>query len=86
MVEVLISVTRPASMSESEMRGWVSGRSQGGGCALSLSSRGGMGNHALLLRANVRAGTGGTAEHQLTELMLDMRLLGMRPTIVTRRG
>ncbi len=70
MAEVLISFQRPDSLTESEMRAWVTQRSDVGQPSLMLSRS--------LLRVEVDADT----DEQLAELMLDMRLLGLRPAVV----
>jgi hypothetical protein len=40
----------------------------------------------LLLRVQVRADSIEAAEEQLADLMMDMRLLGLRPTVVSASG
>jgi hypothetical protein len=80
--EVLISFQRPASMSRSEMRAWVSERARNGQPAVTLSAA----DEAELLRVEVRDDSIEAATEQLADLMLDMRLLGLCPTVVPPHG
>lgn len=75
----MISFERSASMTESEMRAWVTERGR-----VHRSDRGLGGERgALLLCVDIEANSR-AAEAQLTDLMMDMRLLGLRPTVVSR--
>ncbi|HET6867251.1 MAG TPA: hypothetical protein VFH80_15125 [Solirubrobacteraceae bacterium] len=85
MVEVLITVERPASMGESEMRAWVSERARVARLAVSLGPADGAESSPLMLRVEFQH-DGAAAEDQLADLMMDMRLLGLRPTVVSHRG
>jgi hypothetical protein len=71
--EVLICFERPASLSESEMRSWVMERAQTRRPMVALDGSG------PVLRVDIAAEA---ADDQLADLMLDMRLLGLRPTVV----
>jgi hypothetical protein len=83
---MLISFQRPASMTELEMRSWITKRSAAGGPALALRGRDGPEDQTRLLRAELQAESIGAAEEQLADLMMDMRLLGLRPSIVSSAG
>ncbi len=79
MDEVLIAFSRPASLGESEMRAWIAERARERGPSLSLGRPDHARQHVLRVRLHVN---GASAEEQLTDLMLDMRLLGLRPSLV----
>jgi hypothetical protein len=83
VTEVLISFQRPASMTELEMRSWITKRSAASQPVLALRRRDGPAHQARLLRAELQAESVEAAEEQLAELMMDMRLLGLRPSIVS---
>jgi hypothetical protein len=80
--EVMISFERPASMTESEMRAWVTERGRVRRSERCSGADGGASREALLLCVDVQADSK-TAEEQLTDLMMDMRLLGLRPNVVS---
>jgi hypothetical protein len=82
MAEVMIAVERPASMSESELRRWIVERALHRRVPLALSGSDRSGGQALRLRAYMPEDSTASAEEELSELMLDMRLLGLRPAIV----
>jgi len=83
MDEVLIAFSRPASLGESEMRAWIAERARERGPSLSLGRPDHTRQHLLRVRMHVN---GESAEEQLTDLMLDMRLLGLRPSLVEARA
>ena len=80
MDEVLISFSRPASLGESEMRAWIAERVRERGPSLSLGRADHTRRHTLRVRMHMTGAE--SAEEQLTDLMLDMRLLGLRPAVV----
>jgi hypothetical protein len=80
VTEVLISFSRPASLGESEMRAWIAERARDRGPALTLGRPDDARQH--LLRVRMHAEGAESAQEQLTDLMLDMRLLGLRPAVV----
>lgn len=86
MTEVLIAFRRPASMSASELRTWVSALKLGCGRALAVSGAEGASADELRLRVEMYDGAAETAEEELTDLMTDMRLLGLRPAVVSSVG
>jgi hypothetical protein len=83
VADVVIAFQRPVSMTESEMRAWIVERALVRQVALALSGPDGPESQALRLRVEVREGSIATAEEELTDLMMDMRLLGLRPAVVT---
>jgi hypothetical protein len=80
MDDVLIAFSRPPSLGESEMRAWIAERARERGPSLIL----GRPDHAHqhVLRVRLFAGSTESADEQLTDLMLDMRLLGLRPSVL----
>ena len=78
--ELEISVQRPASMSESELRAWVLERARTSRLALTLGQRVDSDGPRLL-----SVGTSippDVATEQIDDLMLDMRLIGLRPEVI----
>lgn len=71
-------------MSDSEIQAWISKEATSRQPALLLSRRHLSDGPALLLRVAPGAGSATAANEQLADLMMDMRLLGLRPTIVSR--
>lgn len=86
MSEVLIAFRRPPSMSASELRTWVSALRLGCGRGLALSGSEGSSAAELRLRVQFDDRAGKAAEEELTDLMTDMRLLGLRPAVVASGG
>jgi hypothetical protein len=83
--EVLISLRLPASMTESEMRSWITSRAQS--CKPALVLTGDESSAAgLLLHVDARPDPTASATEQLIDLITDMRLLGLRPAIVPDDG
>jgi len=80
VTEVLISFSRPPSLGESEMRAWIAERARGRGPALILGRPDHSSHHVLTVRMHGESVE--AAEEQLTDLMLDMRLLGLRPAVM----
>jgi hypothetical protein len=85
VTEVLISFKRPVSMSESEIRAWISKQATSRQPALTLTRRHLADGPVLLLHVAPGAGSATAANEQLADLMMDMRLLGLCPTVVSRR-
>ena len=79
----MISFERPESMTDSEMRAWVTERGRVRPPDRGPERAGGAESAALLLCVDVQADSRAAEEH-LTDLMMDMRLLGLRPTVVSR--
>jgi hypothetical protein len=79
----MISFERPASLTESEMRAWITERAHTRQLVLALDGPDRSGREPPVLRVEVEEDSLETAEEQLTELMLDMRLLGLRPVVLS---
>ncbi len=86
MADVVIALQRPLSMGVSEMRAWVIGRASARQPALTLSVPEAPSSDRLLLRVELDDDAMGTAEDDFIDLMTDMRLLGLRPEVVTSDG
>ena len=79
MEEVLIRLERPSLTPE--LRAWIAHL----GAGRAVLTRGrvtGSDRSSLLLRVEMNPGTGGVDE-EIAELMTDLRLLGLRPTLVS---
>ncbi len=68
------------------MRSWITKRSAAERPALALRGRDGPASQTRLLRAELQAESIEAAEEQLADLLMDMRLLGLRPSIVSSTG
>jgi hypothetical protein len=82
MAEVVIAFRRPPSMTPSEMRAWVIDRALVRQRALALSGPEESQTEGLRLRVEIDDSAIETAEEELTDLMMDMRLLGLRPAVL----
>lgn len=85
MVEVLIGFDRPESMSEAEMRDWLDHRARDGGPTLAWGRAAGPPTHHLLW-VTAAPDSRSAEEDQIADLLLDMRLLGLRPTLMADTG
>ncbi len=85
MAEFLIGFARPASMSEAEMRSWIEQRGGAGQPGLALGRARGADDHEHLW-VTATADAVSTVEDQIADLILDMRLLGLRPTVMATDG
>jgi hypothetical protein len=83
MAEVVIAFRRPPSMSTSEMRAWVIDRALVRQRALALSVPEASWGQGFRLRVEIDDSAADTAEEELSELMMDMRLLGFQPAVVS---
>jgi hypothetical protein len=81
VVELLIGFDRPESLPDSELRSWIDERDRTGRPALALGRAVG-GRTSELLWVTAASDAMATAEDQVADLILDMRLLGLRPTVV----
>ena len=68
-----------------ELRAWLADRMDGGRAVLARERANGSDRGALLLRVELRDSNGG-AQEEVTDLMTDLRLLGLRPAPVLVRG
>jgi hypothetical protein len=83
--EVLISFKQPESMSEAEVQAWISKEARDRQPELIVSHRHLSDGPVLLLRVASGPRSVTTGDEQLADLMMDMRLLGLRPTVVSRQ-
>jgi hypothetical protein len=83
MSEALIRLERPALLTP-ELRAWLADRMEGGRAVLARERRNGSDRGALLLRVELRDSNGG-AQEEVTDLMTDLRLLGLRPALVSEQ-
>jgi hypothetical protein len=81
VAEVVISFRRPPSMTESELRAWIGRRARSGPPALALDGRLASDGERQLLRVELRAESTEADDSELSELMMDMRLLGLSPVV-----
>jgi hypothetical protein len=86
VAEVLVSFELPWSMSGSEMRAWINERAQTRSPAITLCVTDCADRDPQVLRVQVPGEWTGAAEDQLADLVMDMRLLGLRPTILSAAG
>ncbi len=85
MAEVVIAFHRPGSMSASEMRAWVIDRALVRQRALVLSIPEPALGEGMRLRVEIDDSAADAADEELSDLMMDMRLLGFRPAVVAPR-
>jgi hypothetical protein len=83
MSEALIRLERPALLTP-ELRAWLADRMEGGRAVLARERTNGSDRGALLLRVELRDSNGG-AQEEVTDLMTDLRLLGLRPALVSEQ-
>jgi hypothetical protein len=82
MSEVVIRLERPASLTP-ELRAWINHRLGSGRAVLSRSRLNGSGPRDLLLRVELASKSDDAAHEEVTDLMTDLRLLGLRPAVVS---
>lgn len=80
--ELPTTCARHSSISSTDIRGWVSERARAGPPAITLDEAGRGESDPLVLRVEVREDCTEAVGDQLAELVMDMRLLGLRPTVV----
>ena len=85
MAEIVIAFRRPASMTASEMRAWVTDRAVGPQRALVLSVPDASWGQGFRLRVQTDEHAAQTAREELSELVMDMRLLGFQPEVLSRQ-
>jgi hypothetical protein len=83
VAEVLIRLERPASLTP-ELRAWISQR-LGAGRAVLTRGRVNGSDRALLLHVDLQAESGEDVQDELSDLLTDLRLLGLRPTVVSEQ-
>ncbi|MBV8941188.1 MAG: hypothetical protein JO321_09240 [Solirubrobacterales bacterium] len=82
MPEVLIRLERPASLTP-ELRAWIRQRLGSGRALLTRRRLNGSDPGALLLRVEVAPDARAGVQEEVADLMTDLRLLGLRPTLVS---
>lgn len=85
MAEVVIAFKRPPTMTASEMRAWVVDRALVDQRALALSVPAASWGQGFRLLVETDDDASEAAEDELSELMMDMRLLGFQPAFVARQ-
>jgi len=65
------------------MRAWLNGRVQAGPPAITVGVSDGREGDTQVLRVEIRGDWTEAADDQLADLLMDMRLLGLRPTIMS---
>jgi hypothetical protein len=84
MAEVLIRLQRPALLTP-ELRAWLAERMDGGRAVLARERSNGSDRGALLLRLEVPNGSAEALESEVADLLTDLRLLGLRPALVSEQ-
>ena len=84
MSEVTIHLERPALVTP-ELRAWIHHRLGSGRAGLTRSRLNESGPRALVLRVELRAKSGDAVDEEVADLMTDLRLLGLRPALVSEQ-
>jgi hypothetical protein len=84
VAEALIRLERPASLTP-ELRAWLSHRLGAGKARLVRGRLNESEPGALLLRVDVGSNPDHEVEEELVDLITDLRLLGLRPTLVSEQ-
>jgi hypothetical protein len=84
MAEILIRLQRPAFLTP-ELRAWLADRMDGGRAVLARERTNGSDRGALLLRVEVPREYDEAVEDEVADLMTDLRLLGLRPALVSEQ-
>jgi hypothetical protein len=85
VAQVLIRLERPASLTP-ELRAWINHRLGLGRAVLMRSRLGSANRAAMLLRVDVQANSHDGMDEEVADLLTDLRLLGLRPTLVTEQA
>lgn len=83
MPEVVIRLERPATVTP-ELRAWISHRFGSNQALLSRTRSEAPGQSTLLLRIRTEAEAGRTLDDEVDDLLTDLRLLGLSPTLLQR--
>jgi hypothetical protein len=65
------------------LRAWIRQRPNGGRAVLTRRRAGESDQGTLLLRVDLSAQSGASAEEEIAELITDLRLLGLRPALIS---
>jgi len=84
MPELLISFRRPASLAAEDLRSWLANQTRAfallaGRLAAEPATSDAPGAGPSLLEVSLPPGAGRTADDRITELLTDMRMLGLNP-------
>jgi|GEM_PF-3327097 len=82
VAEVLILLERPASLTP-ELRAWINQRAGSGRAVLTRGRVNGSDRPSVMLRVEIESDSEDEAEDEVADLITDLRLLGLRPTLVT---
>ena len=85
MAEVHILLERPASLTP-ELRAWINHRLGYGRVVLTRGQIDGSDRSGLLLRVELSAESEAAREDELVDLLTDLRLLGLRPTLLSEQA
>ena len=80
--EVQIRLERPAALTP-ELRAWISSRPGPGRAVLARARQEGGGPGELILRVDIALPTLQDIRDEVSDLITDLRLLGLRPTLLT---
>jgi hypothetical protein len=84
VAEAVILLERGLSLTP-ELRAWISQRIGSGRAALTRTRLAGSNRAAVLLRVEVDADTDEAMHEEVADLVTDLRLLGLRPTLLTEQ-
>lgn len=84
MPEVLIRLERPALLTP-ELRAWLADRMDRGRAVLARERTNGSDRGALLLRVEIGDDSDDEVQDEVGDLMTDLRLLGLRPALVSEQ-
>lgn len=82
VAEVQIRLERPAALTP-ELRAWIGSRLGAGKAVLARARQAGGGPGELILRVEVALPTPEEVSDEVSDLITDLRLLGLRPTLLT---
>jgi hypothetical protein len=81
VTEIAIALGRPALTPE--VRAWINHRPGARRPVLTRGREDGLARGAALLRIDVEAGSEAEVQDEIESLMTDLRMLGLRPTLLT---
>ena len=84
VAEVLIRLQRPALLTP-ELRAWLADRMEGGRAMIARERANGSHRGGLLLHVEVPGGSDQAVQSEVADLMTDLRLLGLRPALVSEQ-
>lgn len=84
MAQVLIRLDRPALTPE--LRAWINHRLGLGRAVLTRGRLNSSDRSAMLLRVDVQPGPDDSLDEEVADLLTDLRLLGLRPSLVSEQA